>query len=1063
MAKVISTTSHGPGATRLTFSKDGSHLYTGGEDCIVRIWDLERGPDHEPTTASDSEDAITWIATTEDCWVSTSRGAEVRRYAIGATISDGLVTMTGALPARCVTIDPKGRRVAVASEEHLVRVVDLEDTTSIQKLEQYSTPVRTVTWHPSGNLLTTCTSDGKIVIWDLSGDEPKLEKTIDGIVPVVKDHDSPEFSYDCSAVWHPSGQHFYIASKTHEIVVVSRSSWAKVVDSHFVDKDALGEITALAISPNGLYLVSAAKSTIFVWSILTKRLVSKASGTQGASITQVAFSPKHNFIAWTDSQGGVSRWESPVPTNLVDPIKITSVSDSVAATTAAPSTSGSTRKPTLFEDEDKMEEDDVLGADIDLDEFDLDKNFIDDDVGGYGDDDEPARQVGSGGLVKEMVSITKAQLPFQPGATPFAHKKRYLAFNMLGVIESTEQDVHNIINVVFFNQTDRSSFHFTDHFKNDMAYLGECGAVFACPPEAERHPARVLFKPYSPTASEWSYNLRPGTRVLALATGGLAPKGGLRSNINADLQGYGHVVLATSENDLTFLTGTGRERRILALGGDVVTMVASPEWVFVVHRPGSTTIDGSQNLYYTVINFDDFSVRQRDVLPVPKGHTLKWVGLTEEGLPAMYDSTGYLHVLSKVRTPHHAAWVRILDTNLLDRREGKEESYWPVGVSDGNFMCLILKGRQEYPGFPRPLMQELPITLPFRQAEPNEEQVERNLFYVQTALDALDEDLTTETIASREQAIDKEFILLIQAACKSANIPRAIELVKLLHNIPSFDASIAIANFYNLQGLKEKMQYLKREKEEDEDRLVVARNKRRRWLKPDAQLRQVASETNGFGARYDPLGDTRPPQQIERPGMSRVTKPVIEKSRFSSAAPSTQAQRNKSPEDAFSSTPWIDDQTMRDSPPPVEKRKRDEVEDSFPSSSMPPPKAKFNPFARKSAPDTNKNPFSRSNENNRSLHKSESFFDKVDAAETQANGKKRTTAKGKEKDTVKTAGPRQTTLFSMLPQKRDKAKKPEASANEDVAMSDAAQETLPDDWEETQLLDVDSQNEETLT
>lgn len=180
-----------------------------------------------------------------------------------------------------------------------------------------------------------------------------------------------------------------------------------------------------------------------------------------------------------------------------------------------------------------------------------------------------------------------------------------------------------------------------------MKCIGERGTLFACQTQGE-HPAHVRYKPYTAwssaaSQSEWTYDLQGNTTVIGLAAGGSKAQ---KSRDNDD--DTGNLVIATSDNDLTFISGNKTEKFIMGLDGDFVSMVAGEEWVFYVHRPGATTIDGtlpakypayvklnassgSQGLMGTIVTFDSFCILQSKPLPIRKGHTLKWVGITEEG------------------------------------------------------------------------------------------------------------------------------------------------------------------------------------------------------------------------------------------------------------------------------------------------------------------------------------------------------------------------------------------------------------------------------------------------
>jgi chromosome transmission fidelity protein 4 len=62
--------------------------------------------------------------------------------------------------------------------------------------------------------------------------------------------------------------------------------------------------------------------------------------------------------------------------------------------------------------------------------------------------------------------------------------------------------------------------------------------------------------------------------------------------------------------------------------------------------------------------------------------------------------------------------VPLLDTKLLDRLATgrKNESYFPIAVADNKFHCIILKGGEQYPYFPRPLLSEFDFSIPISSA-----------------------------------------------------------------------------------------------------------------------------------------------------------------------------------------------------------------------------------------------------------------------------------------------------------------------------------------------------------
>ena len=173
----------------------------------------------------------------------------------------------------------------------------------------------------------------------------------------------------------------------------------------------------------------------------------------------------------------------------------------------------------------------------------------------------------------------------------------------------------------------------------------------------------------------------------------------------------------------------------------------------------------------------------------------------------------------------------MLDTKTLERLAGgrKEETYWPVAVAQEKFHCIILKGGDQYPYFPKPLLNEFDLRIPCSTAVtkesselPSNEVSNLEESYVRTSfLASLLDDLVSATnsthsqraeLSRRELEVDKVLLQLLNIECREGEEKgmKALEIVGLMkdRNGKMVEAAGKIAGRYGRTVLQDKINEL---------------------------------------------------------------------------------------------------------------------------------------------------------------------------------------------------------------------------------------------------------------
>lgn len=606
---------HTQGSTRCAYTPDGTRLVTVGSNNTIRLY--RTGFDGEPKNIDDCQEQNVSVAAADDFFVVGSEDGTVSLYSILDAAFDKFL-LRCSLPIRDVALSPDGRWCAVASDELTVKLVRTDDNSEVRHLKEHGRPTKHLAFDTKGTSVTLACTDGVLYVYSLTADQPELMRKIDGVIGAL----DTESEASSMVAWHPDGRAFAVPTPTRDIQVVSSHDWEK----QRVFKAHTGEVTALAWSPNGAILASAAKDkTMMLWETKTQSVIARLDY---ANVMSISWHPTENLASFTNSDGEVYIHPNFVPEQFASLLRLAPqpapfIHDPLSDIT------NHARRPEADDARGLVSRprrgsvgsyDSLMDGPMDEDDF-----VVDDDGAGYAMNGNGKRA--HDGLAHEVRPSKRQHLQpqyheaFQPGSTPWRGNRKYLCLNMIGFVWTVDQDGHHTVTVEFYDHEFHRDFHFTDTFLYDKACLTENGTLFSCPP-SEGAPAAIFYRPHEMWTSrtDWRTELPKGEAVLSMSLSD------------------SFVTVTTTANYVRVYTLFGIPYRVYRPKSTPMVTCASWKDYVLTMGNGPVGADGNTRLLYTIENIKrDEICQNEDTVALPEGATLKSVFFSDQGVspPAM--------------------------------------------------------------------------------------------------------------------------------------------------------------------------------------------------------------------------------------------------------------------------------------------------------------------------------------------------------------------------------------------------------------------------------------------
>ncbi|MCL7035969.1 hypothetical protein MKW94_022549 [Papaver nudicaule] len=818
-----------------------------------------------PKILPEHKQGVTALALNPDstCLASGSLDHSVKLYDFpGGKFQTNVTRFT--LPIRCLSFNKSGSLLAAAGDDEAIKLINTIDGTIAKVLKAHKGPVTGLAFDPVSDYLASVDSIGTVIIWEVSSGKPM--HTLKSVAPDNK----TDTSVLNVLSWSPAGDVLAVPGLKNDVVMYDRDTSE--------EEGSLGghskSVCFISWSPNGKYMAtSSLDKQIWVWDVDKKQDINCQKFED--RISSMAWKPTGNALAVIDINGKYGVWDSVVPSHMKSPLDGAPKPRSNASAYFDEDTHESSGSGSLSNcDESSFGEPEPLNRKRLRKQTEFDTLVEDGDgAAGFSTKAKPRKKASDGhkkpvdDVYDEVGSGVKLGRPkmqesFQPGCTPLqSGKRRFLCYNMLGIITSMETDGYSHIEVDFHDTGKGPRVpSMTDYFGFTMASLNENGSVFANPCKGENNMSTLMYRPFSSWAnnSEWLMRFE-GEEVKVVALGS------------------GWVAAITSLNYLRIFSEGGLQKHVLSLDGPVVTASGFKDELAVVTH-ASRLPSNDQMLEFRVFNFAKETQPIKGCLPLTPGSCLTWLGYSEEGQLSSYDSKGVLRVFTN---QFGGSWLPLFSAC----KDKPEDNYWVVGLNESTLFCILCKNPLTYPLVtPKPVLTLLNLLFPLASSDLGANVFENKLMLKSLSLSQTQkriEEMATahqSTMSLEDKAFDIETSLdqcilkLIDACCNGDKLERATELVKLLSLDKSVKGAIKLATLRKLPVLADRFNCILEERMQNETTETTP------YTKPSS---------NGFKAqeimpiaanRRMEVEDALPQPKLHSPLFSRQEKTEISRS-----------------------------------------------------------------------------------------------------------------------------------------------------------------------------------------